>query len=150
MLSLVGRMKTMHFKCFIRSLERTVSMRSNKYTSFCSMSDWLNAIEIMLVYWPNEMENIDWMRIHFLFWWKWTNPKQLYRILIHEQNFHARSRFISHFVDVKFHSCYHIHNFRSSSVLQFFNSSILQFFNLIECTENDRKRNPLNWFCFLL
>lgn len=41
--------------------------------------------------------------------WKWMLWH--YRVLVHEKYFHARSRFVGHFVDVQFHSCYHIHYF---------------------------------------
>lgn len=108
MLSLVGRIKTMHFRCFMRSFDRAVSIRSNKYTSFCSMSDWLNAIEMMLVCLKCTKQ-----KIHKSIEWMTRNQLNLansfYRILVHEKYFHARSRFIRHFVDVQFHSCYHIH-----------------------------------------
>ena len=37
--SLVGRMKTMHFRYLSLSLDRPESILSNRYTSFCSISD---------------------------------------------------------------------------------------------------------------
>lgn len=50
MLFFVGLMNTRHFRCFIRSFDRAESSLSNRYTSFWSISDWLNAIEMMLVF----------------------------------------------------------------------------------------------------
>ena len=41
--SLVGRRKQMHFKCFIVS-RAEASILSNKYTSFCKISDWANTM----------------------------------------------------------------------------------------------------------
>lgn len=52
----------MHFKCFMRSFERARSRRSKRYTSFWSMSDWLMAIDMMLVcgreVWLSENERL--------------------------------------------------------------------------------------------
>lgn len=114
MLVFVGLMKTIHFKCFMRSFDRAESSLSKRYTSFCSISDWLNAIDIMLVCRKKTViladrntllhSNLGWYRLLYALNWY-----QTYCLFIHQENFHAWPTFIGHFIDIQFDGRNHVH-----------------------------------------
>lgn len=102
------------------------------------MSDWLNAIEIMLVWkviaqWKlNNM--LRPLRFSSQIWMVPINVclSQTFetdRIFVHEKNFHARSRFGGHFIDVKFHSCDYVHRWKRPYYCQYLTNWISKMFN---------------------